>query len=111
MFNKNNNQQHSFHLVDPSPWPIITSFSAFLLTGGGVLYMHGYLSSFVWKFGLFMILFMMFVWWRDVIREATFEGQHTHSVQSGIRLGMILFIVSEVMFFFSFFWAFFSFKY
>ena len=107
MFNKNNNQQHSFHLVDPSPWPIITSFSAFLLTGGGVLYMHGYLSSFVWKFGLFMILFMMFVWWRDVVREATFEGQHTYSVQSGIRLGMILFIVSEVMFFFSFFWAFF----
>lgn len=47
-------------------------------------------------------------WWRDVIREATFQGCHTSAVQKGLRLGMILFIVSEVMFFFSFFWAFFA---
>lgn len=46
-------------------------------------------------------------WWRDVIRESTFLGYHTSVVQKGLRLGMILFIVSEVMFFFSFFWAFF----
>jgi cytochrome c oxidase subunit 3 len=49
----------------------------------------------------------MYTWWRDVIREATFEDQHTAVVQKGLRLGMILFIVSEVMFFFAFFWAFF----
>jgi cytochrome c oxidase subunit 3 len=50
---------------------------------------------------------MMFCWWRDVIREATFEGNHTLSVQTGLRIGMLLFIVSEIMFFFAFFWAFF----
>jgi len=50
---------------------------------------------------------MMFCWWRDVIREATYEGQHTMAVSSGLRMGMLLFIVSEVMFFFAFFWAFF----
>ncbi|CAH2057165.1 unnamed protein product, partial [Thlaspi arvense] len=47
----------------------------------------------------------MFVWWRDVLRESTLEGHHTKVVQLGPRYGSILFIVSEVMFFFAFFWA------
>jgi len=103
-----NNQIHSFHLVDPSPWPIIAAFSAFMLTLGTTLYMHGYLGGFyLLKFGFCMILFMMFVWWRDIIREGTIEGQHTSTVQYGLRMGVLLFIVSEVMFFFAFFWAFF----
>lgn len=103
-----NNQQHSFHLVDPSPWPIIAAFAAFMVTFGGVLYMHGYSGGgFLWRFGLLMILFMMFCWWRDIIREGTLEGQHTATVQTGLRYGMLLFILSEVMFFLAFFWAFF----
>jgi len=103
-----NNQKHSFHLVDPSPWPLIASFSALMITFGGVLYFHGYSGgSFLWRFGFLMVLFMMFCWWRDVIREGTFEGQHTKTVQRGLKMGMLLFIVSEVMFFFAFFWAFF----
>jgi len=103
-----NNQQHSFHLVDPSPWPLIAALSALMLTFGGVMYMHGYLhGSFLLSLGFYMILIIMFVWWRDVVREGTYEGQHTFKVQSGLRLGMILFIVSEIMFFFAFFWAFF----
>jgi cytochrome c oxidase subunit 3 len=53
-----------------------------------------------------VLLFCLFTWWRDVIREGTFEGNHTRRVQIGLRLGMALFIVSEVMFFVSFFWAF-----
>lgn len=105
---KVNNQTHGFHLVDASPWPIISGLSALMLTFGGVLYMHGYVGgSFLYKFGFLMILFMMFVWWRDIIREGTFEGQHTAKVQAGLRMGMLFFIVSEVMFFFAFFWAFF----
>jgi cytochrome c oxidase subunit 3 len=103
-----NIQKHSFHLVDPSPWPIIAAFSAFMLTFGSVLYMHGYFGgSFLLRFGFLMILFMMFCWWGDVVREGTFEGQHTLKVQSGLRIGMLLFIISEIMFFFAFFWAFF----
>jgi len=103
-----NNQLHSFHLVDPSPWPFISGFSALMLTFGGAMYMHGYVKGFgLFRFGLCMILFMMYVWWRDVVREATIEGQHTLKVQKGLRLGMLLFIVSEIMFFFAFFWAFF----
>jgi len=103
-----NNQQHSFHLVDPSPWPLIAAFSAFMLTFGGVLSMHGYVGgNFLVKFGFLMVLFMMFCWWRDIIREGTLEGQHTLSVQAGLRMGVLLFIVSEIMFFVAFFWAFF----
>ena len=108
MLNKRNNQIHAFHLVDPSPWPIVSAFSALMLTVGGALYMHGFVGgAFLWRFGLTMVLLMMFVWWRDIIREGTVEGQHTIKVQLGLRLGVLLFIVSEIMFFFGFFWAFF----
>ena len=99
---------HSYHLVDPSPWPIVASFGALMLTMGGVLYMHKFIGG--WNLliqGFFVIIFVMYAWWRDIIREATFEDQHTAVVQKGLRLGMILFIVSEIMFFFAFFWAFF----
>ena len=99
---------HQFHLVDPSPWPLIASLGAFFMTNGGVLYMHKMLGGWsLFTNGFFIILFVMWVWWRDIVREATYEEQHTFVVQRGLRLGMILFIVSEIMFFFAFFWAFF----
>jgi cytochrome c oxidase subunit 3 len=108
MANLTNNQTHPFHLVDPSPWPLVGSFSALVTTGGRVAYMHGYPNGgTLVAFGQFLILLTMYVWWRDIVREGTFEGQHTEIVQNGLRMGMILFIVSEVMFFFAFFWAFF----
>ena len=101
-------QRHPYHLVDPSPRPFISSIAALTTTVGGVLYMHSYFAGgYVLSFGLLSILFSMFVWWRDVVREATYEGQHTSVVQVGLRYGMLLFILSEVMFFVAFFWAYF----
>lgn len=99
---------HPFHIVDPSPWPLTTSLSVFFLLFGFALYMH----SFAVGFYLFIISFVatlinVSLWWRDIVREGTFEGAHTAAVQKGLRLGMVLFIVSEVMLFFAFFWAFF----
>lgn len=100
--------KHSFHLVDPSPWPLVASLGAFMLTTGGVLYMHRFFGGGQLALtGFVVILYVMYTWWRDIVREATFEEQHTFAVQRGLRLGMILFIVSEIMFFFAFFWAFF----
>ena len=100
--------KHSYHLVDPSPWPLVASLGAFFMTFGTVLYMNKFLGGGqLALIGFFTILYVMYTWWRDIIREATFEEQHTVSVQRGLRLGMILFIVSEIMFFFAFFWAFF----
>jgi cytochrome c oxidase subunit 3 len=101
-------QKHPFHLVDPSPWPLFASLAGFTTTFGGVMYMHGYTGGFMaFGLGMVMIMYSMYVWWRDVIREATFEGHHTLLVQLGLRYGMILFIASEIMFFLAFFWAFF----
>jgi heme/copper-type cytochrome/quinol oxidase subunit 3 len=82
--------------------------SAFFTTFGLVLYIHGYDSGFnLLNLGLFLLCLVAGLWWRDVIREATFEGIHTKRVQKGLRLGIGLFIASEVIFFFAFFWAFF----
>jgi len=105
---KKNFQQHPFHLVDPRPWPLVASIGAGTILSGAVIWFHGYNGGgFNIFFGVFGIFFVIYTWWRDIIREATFEGQHTSMVQLSIRFGIILFIASEIIFFFAFFWAFF----
>lgn len=102
------NTTHQFHLVDPSPWPLLASIGSFCLTSGTVIYMqkiHGGINLIINS--LLLIFLIMFVWWRDIIRESTYEECHSITVQKGLRLGIILFIVSEIMLFFAFFWAFF----
>ena len=99
--------KHPYHLVDPSPWPLVGAIAAGVMAAGGVLFMHDY-GTLALILGAIMVLGTMAVWWRDVIREATFEGHHTPVVQLGLRYGMALFIASEVMFFAAFFWAFFT---
>jgi cytochrome c oxidase subunit 3 len=98
--------RHFYHLVDQSPWPIFVAFSTFLLTLGFVVWVN-YGQGFFILTGLLSTIYGSFLWWRDVVREATFQGFHTKVVRRGLRIGMILFIVSEVFFFLSFFWAFF----
>jgi cytochrome c oxidase subunit 3 len=99
---------HPFHLVDPSPWPYVGSFGALGMTIGGVMYFHSYMyGDLLLLSSMSIVILVMIVWWRDVIREATYQGHHTYIVQRGLKWGMLLFILSEVMFFFSFFWAFF----
>lgn len=106
--NTNNTQKHPYHLVDPSPWPFIISFGLFFLTFGSAMYFHGYIgSNLLILTGFVMVLLTMYTWFRDIVREAVYEGQHTKQVQLGLRNGMLLFIFSELLFFISFFWAFF----
>lgn len=101
-------QKHLYHLVDPSPWPLVTATGVFGMLTGAVMYMHSVVNGFfVMIFGLVATVLAAAIWWRDVIREATYEGHHTSVVQRGLRYGMVFFIVSEVMFFVAFFWAFF----
>nr|YP_008757613.1 cytochrome c oxidase subunit III [Lepidocampa weberi]AEV44878.1 cytochrome c oxidase subunit III [Lepidocampa weberi] len=97
---------HSFHLVDQSPWPLTGALSALILTSGLIKWFHQHSFSLV-ALGLICTLLTMYQWWRDITREATFQGMHTIAVTKGMQWGMILFIVSEVLFFVSFFWAFF----
>lgn len=102
-----NFQGHPYHMVEPSPWPILTSFALLVLTTSGVIYFHGYAHSLtLLVLGFFATLFAMILWFRDVSAEGTYLGHHTFAVQKGLSLGVALFIVSEVFFFISFFWAF-----
>nr|QVT11304.1 cytochrome c oxidase subunit 3 [Eleutheronema rhadinum] len=96
---------HPYHMVDPSPWPLTGAIAALLVTSGLAIWFH-YDSMILMSAGLILLLLTMYQWWRDVIREATFQGHHTPPVQKGLRLGMVLFITSEVLFFAGFFWAF-----
>ena len=99
---------HDYHLVNPSPWPIIGSFAALTLAAGGIGWMHkAAFGSWVFGLGVIGVLYTFYAWWSDVVREAN-TGDHTKVVQLGLRYGMILFIASEVMFFVAWFWAYFS---
>ena len=98
---------HDYHMVEPSPWPAFGMVSTGLLAGGAVMFLHG-LTPWVMIVGVLLTLYTMFVWWRDVIHEGTFEGHHRPVVQLGLRYGMALFIASEVAFFLAWFWAYFN---
>jgi cytochrome c oxidase subunit 3 len=98
--------KHPFHIVDARPWPLTGSLGRLFLVAGLAAYINKFDHRLI-GLGLVLILATMLQWWRDVTREATFQGKHTRKVESGIRLGIVLFISSEVFFFLAFFWAFF----
>ena len=100
-------KHHDYHLVNPSPWPLVGSISAFVMALGAIQFMHEG-QSLLFAIGFGLVLLTMFLWWRDVIKEAERMGDHTPVVQFHNRYGMILFIASEVMFFVAWFWAFFD---
>nr|UGK73326.1 cytochrome c oxidase subunit III [Signoretia aureola] len=97
---------HPFHLVDTSPWPITGSIGVMTLTSGLIMWFH-MMDTKLMLLGLIIILLTMIQWWRDVIRESTFQGMHTMAVIYNMKIGMIMFILSEILFFSSFFWSFF----
>ena len=101
-------KEHPFHMVSPSPWPILTSFSLLALTTSAALSMHMFTNMGIIFFAsLTALTYSMCLWFRDVIAEGTYLGHHTLAVQKGINIGVVLFIISEVFFFLAIFWAFF----
>ena len=115
-----NAHSHDYHLVDPSPWPIVGTIAGSLGFFGLLVYMHPsffgeeleetLIATGPWLFapGVGLLFVTVWYWWRDVIQEAEHDGYHKPIVQLGMRYGMALFICSEVMFFAAFFWAFFN---
>ena len=97
-----------YHLVDPSPYPLIAAAAAFLTVIGIVHVAH---DGVYWllALGLLGVVGVMFAWWRSVLKESRTPGLHSPVVRLGLRYGMVLFISSEVMFFVAFFWAYFHF--
>nr|QXG19050.1 cytochrome c oxidase subunit III [Drosophila americana] len=98
---------HPFHLVDYSPWPLTGAIGAMTTVSGMIKWFHQYDTS-LFFLGNIITILTVYQWWRDVSREGTYQGLHTYSVTIGLRWGMILFILSEILFFVSFFWAFFN---
>ncbi|SFI67190.1 cytochrome c oxidase subunit 3 [Caulobacter sp. UNC279MFTsu5.1] len=105
--------KHDYHILPPSPWPFVGSASATLMAIGLIAWIKGGVFGIEkgqwWLFatGLAGVLYTMFGWWRDVVKEAN-AGDHTPVVSIGLRYGMVLFIASEVMFFVAWFWIFFE---
>jgi len=93
-------------MVDQSPWPLTGAIAAITLTSGIAKWFNEFNIN-LFLLGRFILIITCIQWWRDIKRERTFQGLHTSIVAKGIRWGIILFITSEVLFFFSFFWAFF----
>lgn len=98
--------RHSHHLVEESPWPLLASIGGFFLTSG-FLYLFYYSSPVLIFLSIFSLCLTSYQWWRDVRVEASVLGIHTYDVEEGLRWGILLFICSEVLFFVSFFWAYF----
>src|ERR1700740_2801109 len=101
---------HAYQPVAPGPWPAVGSISAFVMAVGAIAWMHHMFSAapLVFGAGVIGVLYTFLSWWRDIIKEAQYEGYHTRRVKDPHRYGMILFIASEVMFFVAWFWAYFD---
>ncbi len=110
-------KNHDYHIIDPSPWPLIGAIGGLMMAIGGVVWMQtlkdaeastmGMSGPWVFIIGLLVVLYTMYGWWADTIKEAH-GGDHTQVVSIHLRYGMIMFIASEVMFFVAWFWAFFD---
>nr|YP_010254109.1 cytochrome c oxidase subunit III [Scaphidium formosanum]QTZ18650.1 cytochrome c oxidase subunit III [Scaphidium formosanum] len=99
-------KNHPFHLVEVSPWPLLGALGAMISMMGLIKWFH-FFNNNLFLIGTLITSMIMFQWWRDIVREGTFQGLHTFTVTVGLRWGMILFITSEIFFFVSFFWSFF----
>jgi len=93
-----------FHLVTSSPLPLITSSSITLLVFGFLMVIVRHDTT-ILCFALVFLGFVLAQWFYAIVVESTFQGKHTLRVQSGLKLGMALFIASEVIFFFGFFFT------
>ena len=109
-------KHHDYHLVDPSPWPVLAAMSAFAMAIGAIALMRthvdgagifGITGPWLFAAGFFSVTLCAWRWWADVIKEAH-KGDHTPVVQLHLRYGMIMFIASEVMFFVAWFWGYFD---
>jgi len=100
---------HPFHLVTPSPWPLLLSLSLMFFILSLLVFLSG--SSYAPLFtSLGLCASIIFTWFGNIVTEGTFLGFHTKRVVSGLRLSIVLFIVSECFFFLSFFWAYLHFS-
>nr|ALO64675.1 cytochrome c oxidase subunit III [Lasioglossum fulvicorne] len=95
---------HPFHMVTISPWPLMSSWSILNILLS-VIYWFNFKNFYLMLFNFMILIMILFQWWRDVVRESTMQGYHSLNVLKLLKFGMILFIISELFFFISFFWT------
>nr|YP_010154743.1 cytochrome c oxidase subunit III [Thyreus decorus]QQX27978.1 cytochrome c oxidase subunit 3 [Thyreus decorus] len=101
------NYNHPYHLVTLSPWPLLTSLSIFNFLMSLCVWFYLNMNFYILFLNLMLFLFNLNLWIRDVIRESMFQGMHTMLIMKFLKFSMILFIISELFFFISFFWTYF----
>ena len=100
-------KNHDYHILPPSLWPLLGGIGAFVMLFGAVLWMQS-ITPWMFFIGLALVLYVMFGWWSEVVSEGNNGVDHTPVVKIGLRYGVVLFIMSEVMFFSAWFWSFFK---
>ena len=86
-------KNHDYHILPPDPWPLIGSFSALAMAAGGIMWMHGGHvgkpngGGFLFFAGLAAVLFTMFCWWRNVIKEARAKELKSELLNSEVNFG------------------------
>jgi len=96
-----------FLAVQTSFWPVFISLVLFSLLGNTVLYINIKFAFSMVLIPILLTIMVAYLWWKDFTRESL-VGYHTHKLESRLRVAMLLFILSEVFFFVSFFWAFYD---
>jgi cytochrome c oxidase subunit 3 len=96
-----------FLAVQTSFWPLLLSLVLFSLTSNIVIWFRFKVSVLYVLFRALIVLLVRLLWWKDLNRESII-GFHTHKLEFRLRIRILLFILSEVCFFFSFFWAFYD---
>lgn len=97
---------HPYHIVTIRPWPLITSFNIMFFLIGIIKWFY-FLKLDLFFISILTLILSLYQWWRDVVREGTFQGIHTSNIIKNLKIGIILFIISEIFFFISLFWAYF----
>nr|YP_009994018.1 cytochrome c oxidase subunit III [Aphis aurantii]QNO35793.1 cytochrome c oxidase subunit III [Aphis aurantii] len=94
-----------YFILNLSPWPILMAFNTFNLMISNIMILN-FKFNMTSLINFFLIISISMLWWRDVIRESTFQGNHNFNIMNLIKFSMILFIISELFLFISFFWNF-----
>jgi cytochrome c oxidase subunit 3 len=96
----------NYYLPEPSHWPLVGSIGLFCMLFGAANWLHQKVfGPYLFLFGAFIIIFMLFGWFGTVIRENRAGVFDSAQMERSFRWGMCWFIFSEVMFFSAFFGA------
>jgi len=93
--------------LQSSLWPLLVSLNLFSIFTSIIFLLSNKLSALRAVVSVIRLLLVCFLWWKDISIESNL-GYHTHKLEIRIRVGMLFFILSEVFFFVSFFWAFYD---